>query len=83
LGSPAGSVVTVWLDAPGKLTGPPLQPGQITDQTIAVAALVPAVLALSLLTALWLAQRLADRRRLTAWDAVWSTVGPQWTRCRP
>lgn len=83
LGSPTGSVVTVWLDASGKLTGPPLQPAQITDRTIAVAALVPAVLALSLLTALWLAHRLADRRRLAAWDAAWSTVGPQWTRRRP
>ncbi len=33
-----------------------------------------------LLTALRLArlaQRLADRRRLAAWDAAWSTVGPQ------
>jgi hypothetical protein len=77
LGSPAGSAVTVWVDASGKLTGPPLQPAQITDRTIAVAALVPAVLTLSLLTALWLAHRLADRRRLAAWDTAWSTVGPR------
>jgi hypothetical protein len=83
LGSPAGSAVTVWLDASGKLTGPPLQPGQITDQIILAAALAPAVLALSLLTALRLAQRLADRRRLAAWDVAWSRVGPQWTRRRP
>ena len=82
-GSPAGSLVTVWLDASGKLTGPPLRPGQITDRTITVAVFVPAVLALSLLTAWWLAQRLADRRRLAAWEAAWSTVGPQWTRRRP
>jgi hypothetical protein len=81
-GSPAGSTVTVWLDA-GKLTRPPLQPGQITDRTITVAALAPAVLALSLVTALWLAQHLADRRRLAAWDAAWSRVGPQWTRRKP
>ena len=83
LGSPAGSAVTVWLDASGKLTGPPLQPGQITDRIILAAALAPAVLALSLLTALRLAQRLADRRRLAAWDVAWSRVGPQWTRRRP
>ena len=43
--------------------------------TIAAAALAPAVLALSLLTAPWPAQHLADRRRLAAWDAVWCTVG--------
>ena len=83
LGSPAGSTVTVWLDASGKLTRPPLQPGQITDRIIVIAALAPTVLALSLLTALRLAQRVADRRRLAAWDAAWSTVGPQWTRRRP
>jgi hypothetical protein len=82
-GSPAGSLVTVWLDASGKLTGPPLRPGQIIDRTITVAILAPAVLALSLLAAWWLAQRIADRRRLAAWDAAWSTVGPQWTRRTP
>ena len=82
-GSPARSAVTVWLNASGKLTGPPLQPGQVTDRTIAVAALVPTALALSLLTALWLAERLAGRRRLAAWDTAWATVGPQWTRRRP
>ena len=82
-GSPAGSAVTVWLDASGKLTRPPLQPGQVTDRAITVAAVAPAVLTLSLLTALLIAQRLADRRRLAAWDAAWSTVGPQWTRRRP
>jgi hypothetical protein len=83
LGSPAGSMVTVWLDASGKLTGPPLQPAQITDRAIAAAVMVPTVLTLSLLTTLWLAQRLADRRRLAAWDSAWSTVGPQWTRRKP
>jgi hypothetical protein len=82
-GSPAGSAVTVWLDASGKLTRPPLQPGQVTDRAITVAAVAPAVLTLSLMTALPLAQRLADRRRLAAWDAAWSRVGPQWTRRRP
>jgi hypothetical protein len=83
LGSPAGSAVAVWLDAAGNLTRPPLQPAQITDRIIVVAALAPTVLALSLLTALLLAQRLADRRRLAAWAAAWSTVGPQWTGPRP
>ena len=83
LGSPAGSMVTVWLDASGKLTGAPLQPGQIADRAIAAAVVAPTVLALSLLTTLWLAQRLTDRRRLAAWDSAWSTVGPQWTKRKP
>jgi hypothetical protein len=74
-GSAAGSVVAVSLFASGKLTRPPLQRGQITAWTIAAAALAPAVLALSLLTAPWPAQHLADRLRLAAWDAVWCTTG--------
>jgi hypothetical protein len=82
-GLPAGSVVSVWLDASGKVTGPPLRPGQITDRTVAAVLSVPVVLALSLLTALLLAHRIADRRRLAAWDAAWSMVGPHWTRRRP
>jgi hypothetical protein len=82
-GSPAGSAVTVWLDAAGNLTRPPLQPDQVTDRAITVAAVASAVLTLALLTVLRLAQRVADRRRLAAWDAAWSRVGPQWTRRRP
>jgi hypothetical protein len=83
MGSPAGSVVTVWLDASGKVTSPPLQGGQITGWAITVAALTPAALALALLAVLRLARRLLDKRRLAAWDAAWSTVGPEWTRRRP
>jgi len=76
-------MVTVWLDASGKLTGPPLPPAQTTDRAIAAAVVAPTVLALSPLTTLWLAQPLADRRRLAAWDSAWSTAGPQWTRRKP
>ncbi len=83
LGLPAGSLVTIWLDASGRLTVPPLQPGQITDRTVAVAALAPAILAIALLAALWLARRLVNRRRLADWDAAWSAVGPEWTRRGP
>jgi hypothetical protein len=79
----AGSAVTVWLDASGKLTAPPLQSGQITDRTVAAAAMMPAALALTLLAVLWLAHRIGDRRRLAAWDAAWSMVGPHWTRRGP
>lgn len=82
-GSPAGSAVTVWLNASGRLTQPPLQPGQISDRTWAAGALASGAVALCLLSALWIAHRLTDRRRLADWDAAWSAVGPQWTRGRP
>jgi len=82
-GLPAGRTVTVWLDAAGRVTGPPLQPDQITGRTIAAGAAALAALALCLLMALWVAHRIADRLRLAAWERAWSRVGPQWTRRRP
>jgi hypothetical protein len=79
----AGSLVTVWLDAAGKVTAPPLQPAQVTDRTVAVAAAAPFGLAVALVVALLLAQRAADRRRLAEWDAAWAAIGPHWTRRGP
>jgi hypothetical protein len=51
IGSAAGSVVTVWLDASGKLAARSLQPGQVTSQTVMVAALTPVLVALAFLIA--------------------------------
>jgi hypothetical protein len=79
----AGSLVTVWLNAAGKVTAPPLQPAQITDRTVAAAAAAPFALAVAMVVALLLAQRSADRRRLAAWDTAWATIGPDWTRLGP
>jgi len=45
----------------------------ITLALIAVALLAVQRLTLALLT----------RRRLAAWEAAWSRVGPQWSRGRP
>lgn len=82
-GLPAGSQVTAWLDASGNPTRPPLLPSQVIDRTVAAAAVAPAVLALVLLTALWIAHRIGDRRRLAGWDEAWMTIGPEWTGRRP
>lgn len=79
----AGRQVTVWLDASGKPTLPPLPPAQIADRTVAAVTAAPTLLALVLLIALWLANRIADRRRLAGWDAAWLTIGPDWTRRGP
>ena len=40
-------------------------------------------MALALLAALRLTRALLTRRRLAAWEAAWSRVGPQWSRGRP
>lgn len=62
--------------------GPPLQPSQLAAQ--AVLAVMYALFALAI--ALWcaglFAHRVADRRRLAAWDAQWRAIGPNWSRAR-
>jgi hypothetical protein len=72
--------VRVWVDAAGRLTGPPLQLLQVRDQAALVAIVAPVILALVLLWAGELAHYLLGRRRLAAWEADWRATGPQWTR---
>jgi hypothetical protein len=81
-GAWAGSTVSVWVDAAGRLTGPPLQPLQVRGQAVLAAILAPVVLGEVLLCAGQLAHYLLERRRLAAWDADWRATGPQWTRQR-
>lgn len=81
-GTRAGTTVSSWMDASGKLTGPPLQASQVADRSglaLIMAPLVPAVL---LLAAWTLARRELDKRRSAAWDADWRATGPQWTSRR-
>jgi hypothetical protein len=77
-GSPAGRVVTVWLDASGRVTGPPLR-GQFATNPALAAVMALIGVALALLVALKLTRRFLDRRRLAAWEAAWSAIGPRWT----
>ena len=81
-GAAAGSTVRVWVDAAGRLTGPPLQPLQVRDQAALVAILAPIVLGEILLFTGQLAHYLLGRRRLAAWDAEWRVISLQWTRQR-
>ena len=77
-GAPPGTVVTIWLDAFGRVTGPP-QTGEFADNAVAIAVIALIALALALLTALGLIQRFLNCRRLAAWEADWRAVGPRWT----
>jgi hypothetical protein len=77
-----GATVMVWVDAAGRLTGPPLQPSQVKGQAVLAAVFAPVVLGLVVLCAGQLAHWLLGRRRLAAWDAEWRATGPQWTRQR-
>ncbi len=53
----------------------------ITARTIGAGTLTLIGLAV-LLLGLARAARLLDRRRLAAWEAAWTRIGPQWTRGR-
>ncbi len=80
-GSPAGSVVTVWLTASGQVTSPS-ERGQSADETIPAApigVLGLVVVAFALLAVLQLIKRFLNWRRLAAWEAAWSAIGPRWT----
>jgi hypothetical protein len=78
-GTPAGSIVPVWLDRAGHVQGPPLTPGQARDRVITAVAAALAALAV-LLAGLSIAGRwVLSRRRLAAWDAAWQQTGPRWT----
>jgi hypothetical protein len=78
-GTPAGSIVAVWLDRAGHVQGPPLTPGQARDRVITAAAAALAALAV-LLAGLGIAGRcVLNRRRLAAWEEAWQLTGPRWT----
>jgi hypothetical protein len=80
IGSPAGTKITVWITADGRLTSPPVQPSQVQGQTMLASVL--AVLAVAgLLWATGLAtHQLADRHRMAAWDDEWRATEPKWSR---
>ena len=79
-GAKASSSVMVWVDASGRLTGPPLRPSQARGQAVLAAVLAPIVLGLLLLCVGGLAHYALGRRRMAAWDFDWQVTEPQWTR---
>ena len=81
-GARAGSTVLVWIDASGRLTGPPLRPVQLADRVVIAVVLTSFGMGVVLLATGVLARHLLDRRRLAAWDADWQATGPRWTGAR-
>ncbi len=78
VGARAGSIVTIWVDAAGAVTGPP--DTGVIDAAVAVAVVNTCLAAgLILLVSNWLARRALERRRLSEWDAEWRAIGPRWT----
>jgi hypothetical protein len=80
-GTRAGTRVSVWVDATGRLTGRPPRPlSQVPVQAALGAMLAPTIQGAVLLCAGLLVHHALGRRRLAAWDADWRATGPQWTR---
>jgi hypothetical protein len=81
-GTQAGRTVPIWVDQAGQLTGPPLQPRQVTGQAVLAMVAAPLTLGAFLLCAGALGIQAVDRRRLAAWDAEWRATGPRWSSLR-
>ena len=77
-GAAAGTAVTVWLNAAGRVTSPPYK-GGFAFAAVLAAMTTLAVTAFALLTVLRLVQRFLNWRRLAAWETAWRATGPRWT----
>ena len=78
--SDGGSKPWVWARAEA---GAPAPGVSARTNAILAAVMALAFTALALLAALRLILVFLRRRRLAAWEAAWSRVGPQWSRGRP
>lgn len=81
-GAPKGSPVSIWTDARGNLTGPPLDSSQIASQSDLAGAAAGGGLVILLLSETLVVRRVMERRRMKDWDADWAATEPQWTRRR-
>jgi hypothetical protein len=70
----------VWVDAAWRPAEPPLRHAQVEGQAVMAATAAITALAMLLGVAGFFARRVADRRRLAAWDAAWRAAGPKWSR---
>ena len=77
-GTAAGTPVTVWLTASGRVTGPP-PPGDFAFAAVVTAVVTLAATAFALVVVLRLIQCFLNWRRLAAWEAAWRAIGPRWT----
>jgi hypothetical protein len=78
-GARAGRTVAVWVNAAGRMTGPPVTLSQV--RAIAALAAALACIAVGFLVACagLVARSMLGQRRLAAWDEDWQATEPQWT----
>jgi len=71
--------VAVWVDAAGRVTGPPVTLSQVRGVAALAAALACIVVGFLVVCAGLLTRSMLGQRRLAAWDADWRATEPQWT----
>jgi hypothetical protein len=81
-GSPKGSTVTVWTDAAGYLTSPPMQPSQVSDQSALAAVVAVIAVVAACLAGAVIARYALNKRRMAAWEAGWIVSSRAWNRQR-
>ena len=80
VGISAGRTVSIWVDATGRPTDPPLTDRAVHARATTVALVATLVLLTVLSVLVWAGRTLLDRRRLADWELAWAIVGPQWTK---
>jgi hypothetical protein len=78
-GTRTGTSVMLWTDANGEPVAAPLRHDQVAGRAVVAGAIAMFAAAALVGTARLVLGRSLDRRRLAAWQAEWSIVGPAWT----
>lgn len=81
-GTAAGSTVTVWTDASGRLAAKPLRHSAVIALAAFASVWAALMTGLLLLGAWRWSRRRLERRRMSAWEADWRVTGPRWTNRR-
>jgi hypothetical protein len=81
-GSRAGQTVQIWVDGSGRATGAPLGAAELGRRVVGAEVLAPVALAVLLFCLAGVVRWVLNRRRLKAWEAAWSSIGPRWSRHR-
>lgn len=82
-GASAGSVVGIWVNRAGWLTGHrPTTAAMVRIRSVLVEFVTVACLGLVLLMVAGLVRWLLNRRRMTYWAIQWACFGPRWTARR-
>jgi len=81
-GTRTGATLAIWTNRAGTPTRAPMPPAEVTHQAVLTGTLAVAVVALSFIVCALVIRRILDRRRMAAWDAEWSSAGPQWSNWR-